>query len=68
MMDGPVCSNCMNPEQWCLCDLDDDESLCPRCGGRGKVTTEDHESYFGANYKPCPECGGDPCDGEAPLS
>lgn len=41
---------------------------CLRCQGRGKVPTEDFESYFGADYKPCPVCGGDPCIGEPPCS
>lgn len=49
-------------------DYEDDPDACPRCGGSGKVTTEDFESYFGAMYKPCPVCGGDPCIGEPPLS
>lgn len=46
----------------------DDDDYCPVCNGSGKVTTLDYESYLGANYKPCPECHGDPCFGEAPLS
>ena len=41
---------------------------CPTCQGSGRVTTEDFESYNGANYKPCPECRGDPCIGEPDLS
>ena len=45
-----------------------DPDWCDRCQGHGKVTTEDYESYFGACYKPCPVCGGDPCYGEPPLS
>lgn len=50
-------------------DMDaDDPNYCPECQGRGKVTTADYESYFGANYKPCPKCGGDPCIGEPPTS
>lgn len=47
---------------------DSDEPNCTRCGGSGKVTTDDFESYYGACYKPCPECHGDPCTGEPPLS
>lgn len=49
---------------------DDPDALdvCSRCQGRGKVPTEDYESYFGAMYKPCPVCGGDPCIGEPPCS
>lgn len=46
----------------------DPERDCPRCKGSGRVATDDYESYFGANYKPCPECQGDPCTGEPPLS
>jgi hypothetical protein len=49
-------------------DREDDPNACPRCGGAGKVTTEDYESYLGAMYKPCPECGGDPCTGEPPRT
>jgi hypothetical protein len=41
---------------------------CPRCCGTGKIPTADHESYLGAMYKPCPECGGDPCIGEPRLT
>ena len=41
---------------------------CPTCRGTGRVTTDDYESYLGANYKPCPACAGDPCAGEPPLS
>lgn len=45
-----------------------DPDWCDECEGRGKVTTADYESYFGANYKPCPKCVGDPCYGEPPCS
>jgi hypothetical protein len=45
-----------------------DDDWCPECQGSGKVTTADYESYLGAMFKPCPECGGDPCIGEPPLS
>ena len=37
---------------------------CLTCRGSGRVTTEGYESYFGANYKPCPDCHGDTCIGE----
>lgn len=47
---------------------EDDPDCCPECQGEGKVVTHDYESYFGANYKPCPVCGGDPCIGEPPVS
>lgn len=40
-----------------------DPEWCDECQGLGKVTTADYESYFGANYKPCPKCEGDPCYG-----
>lgn len=59
-------------------DFDDDESefvppperpdWCHCCHGEGKVTTCDFESYFGANYKPCPVCHGNPCAGEPDVS
>jgi len=49
-------------------DWDDEESVCPRCGGSGKVPTADFECYLGAMYKPCPQCYGDPCVGKPPLS
>jgi DnaJ-class molecular chaperone len=49
-------------------DPEEDPDWCPRCQGTGKVTTADYESYFGANYKPCPLCGGDPCIGEPRTS
>lgn len=45
-----------------------DPDWCDECQGNGKVTTADFESYFGANYKPCPKCGGDPCYGEPSIS
>lgn len=45
-----------------------DPDWCPKCQGRGKITTADYESYYGANYKPCPECAGDPCHDEPPCS
>lgn len=57
----------MDYDEWAGMDYDPDRD-CYRCHGSGRVTTEDYESYFGANYKPCPECQGDSCDGEAPLS
>ncbi len=41
---------------------------CPCCHGEGRVTTADYESYFGANYKPCPVCHGNPCAGEPDVS
>lgn len=44
------------------------EDWCDYCQGEGKVVTADYESYFGAMYKPCPKCGGDPCIGEPPTS
>jgi hypothetical protein len=44
-----------------------DPDWCEECHGRGKVTTSDYESYFGASYKPCPICGGDPCYSEPPT-
>lgn len=49
-------------------DPTQDADWCDVCQGRGKVTTADYESYFGACYKPCPKCGGDPCIGEPPIS
>lgn len=55
----------------CEYGYDDDwdiDSVCPRCHGVGKITTLDYESYFGAQYKPCPQCYGDDCLGEPPLS
>lgn len=36
----------------------DPDRDCPRCLGSGEVPTEGYESYFGDNYKCCPECGG----------
>ena len=36
----------------------DPENHCPRCQGSGTVTTADYESYFGDQFKTCPECGG----------
>lgn len=36
----------------------DPDNDCPRCRGSGQVTTESYESYFGDNYKTCPDCGG----------
>lgn len=38
------------------CDEEDIE--CTRCCGSGKVPTEGHESYLGAQEKPCPQCHG----------
>lgn len=49
-------------------DDDDDECVCPRCQGDGKVPTMDFECYLGAMYKPCPLCHGDDCFGEPRLS
>lgn len=54
-------------------EMDDDyddqsDPPCITCGGAGKVVTMDYESYLGANYKPCPTCGGDPCISEPPCS
>lgn len=49
-------------------DVDLESSDCPRCQGSGKVPTADYESYFGAMYKPCPLCHGNPCSEEPPLS
>ena len=38
-------------------DLCDEEEIpCTRCYGSGKVPTEGHESYLGAQEKPCPQC------------
>jgi hypothetical protein len=45
-----------------------DEFVCLRCGGEGKIPTREYESYFGAMYKPCPECIADKCIGEPGLS
>lgn len=36
-----------------------DPDYCDECDGSGRVTTADHESYFGAMYKTCPKCHGD---------
>jgi len=41
-----------------FCDQYDPENDCPRCQGSGTVTTADYESYFGDQFKTCPECGG----------
>jgi DnaJ-class molecular chaperone len=49
-------------EYWAGATYDPDRD-CPRCKGSGRVPTESHESYLGANYKPCPDCNGDPCIG-----
>lgn len=49
-------------------DFYDPSVDCHRCRGSGRVTTEGYESYFGANYKTCPECRGDDCCFEPPLS
>lgn len=46
----------------------DQVDWCDECQGEGRVTTADFESYFGASYKPCPKCYGDPCIGEPPIS
>lgn len=48
-------------------DSTPDPDRCDERQGRGKVTTADYESYLGANHKPCPKCGGDPCHGEPPT-
>ena len=48
--------------------MKDDPDWCEECQGEGRVTTADFESYFGADYKPCPKCGGDPCIGEPATS
>lgn len=57
----------MDYDDWADLDYDPDRD-CPRCQGDGKVPTADYESYFGAMHKPCPECNGDACVGEPPLS
>ena len=65
----------MNPEDqyedewdyWADMDFDPDRD-CSRCLGTGKVPTADYESYFGAQYKPCPKCHGDDCTGQPQLS
>lgn len=57
----------MDYDEWAELDYDPDRD-CPRCMGEGRVTTADYESYLGAMYKPCPECHGDLCDSEPPLS
>lgn len=49
-------------------DPTQDPDWCDECQGDGKVVTADFESYFGANYKPCPVCHGNPCIGEPPTS
>ena len=54
-------------ERWAGMDFDPDRD-CNRCQGIGKVPTQGCECYFGAQYKPCPECFGDDCFGEPPLS
>jgi hypothetical protein len=45
-----------------------DPDWCDECQGEGRVTTADFESYLGADYKPCPKCGADPCIGEPPIT
>lgn len=40
-----------------------DPDWCSECQGEGRVPTDDHESYFGAMYKPCPSCRRNPCTG-----
>lgn len=52
---------------WCDADEEIDDA-CPRCKGEGRVVTLDYESYFGAQYKPCPLCYGDPCNDQPPIS
>lgn len=54
--------------EWNEDEYPEEDPPCLTCGGEGKVVTMDYESYLGANYKRCPECGGDPCIGEPPLS
>ena len=49
-------------------ECDDREEECLRCGGEGRITTADYESYFGADFKPCPMCYGDPCTEQPPTS
>lgn len=39
-------------------DCYDPDRDCGRCQGSGQVPTCDYESYFGEQYKPCPQCGG----------
>lgn len=65
-LDDEYCEQCGQSYNVCRCD----DGRCPLCGGTGRVTTLDYESYLGANYKLCPECGGDPMAiiGEPPLS
>lgn len=41
-----------------MIDYYDPSEDCPRCKGSGQVPTESYESYFGDNYKTCPDCGG----------
>ena len=49
-------------------DFYDPSVDCHRCRGSGRIPTEGYESYFDAMYKPCPECRGDLCEFEPPLS
>lgn len=59
-------TDCLSAHYW---DRDDEDfSECSRCGGSGKVTTDDYECYLGAMYKPCPLCLGDDCLGEPPVT
>lgn len=61
-------------DPWCDDGCDDeydpftDHDWCNECQGEGRVPTLDYESYFGADYKPCPVCRGDLCPGEPRLS
>lgn len=57
----------MTYDEWCDLDYDPDRD-CSCCAGEGRVTTCDYESYLGAMYKPCPECHGDLCENEPPLT
>ncbi len=56
---------CEERDDYYLRKLEDE---CPRCGGEGKVPTADYECYLGAMYKPCPECHGDLCEDQPPLT
>lgn len=55
------CTHCDHNYDWEydeFCDEYDPTVDCPRCRGAGEVPTADHESYFGTQMKPCPECHG----------
>lgn len=45
-----------------------DPDYCDRCQGEGRIPTADFESYFGADYKPCPVCHGNLCEDQPPCS